>query len=187
MGTTSDAYLFWGFDFYSSDEDIEGGLEIEYAEDEDGDTDYETVVGPLIAKHDFNLEQAYAEAKGYVEDKSHGFFDERGNYAHKEGSPEFLEAQQKWREERERFRTFLKGLSIETNTHGHPSGCNIRFVKPAEGFIYTASRGYPEAIPTVLPTPSDEIVAAMRADCELVGIPWPEEGPGWQLASYADF
>lgn len=159
MGTTTNAYLFYGFDFYDTD-----------AGDEP----------PVWWKKDdsLNWEEHYAALKGIKNDS--GLFTPEEEYTHTDGTPERAEDERKYDEYQKKKAEALKYVKekfgIGTHCHGE---CPVYFVHLK---IYSASRGYPQVIDPMALLVTEKQVEELKEFCDFIGIPWKE--PGWLLASY---
>lgn len=154
MGTSTNAYLYYGFDFYDPDEHEEN--EVVHGE-ESWDDLYMTKIG-----------------KG---NDSRLYEDEL--YKRPANDPERMAEEKKrdayWERKKEEIQK-LGGIMIDSHCHHEHS---VYFV--CAEFV-SASRGNPVEVPDPLPTPDKDKIERMREFCKIMGIEWQE--PSWRLASY---
>jgi len=159
MGTSTDAYLFRGFEFHSPEDDIEVEWMNEYRND---------------------WEEYYLDKIGLKDDSD--MFTEKGEYAHPEGSVERLEAQERWKAHRDIIGVALAKLTLDgkigIDTHCH-GDFPVYFIHLN---IQRASRGYSQEIIPENTELYPEEKAMLKEFCKKLDIPYQD--PKWILASY---
>ena len=154
MSTSTDAYLYFGFDFF----DTEG-----------------TGRGPFD-DHDGEWEFAYATAVGIHDDSGYIV---NGNYAHPRGA-ERDAAQKRYFAYRDRVRAAAResGCSIGAHCMGEAPIYYV-YVTPHH---HSAWRGKSVEVDPARLVVTPEEIQKLRSFCEVMGIEWQE--PQWRLASY---
>lgn len=155
MGVSTDAYLFFGFEFHNPD-----------------------ASGKAPPFNVEEWEEEYAKACG-IEDKS-GLFDEEGEYAFEEGTKEF-EAADRIRDAyilaRDRA---IAHSGCVINWHG--SGPAPVYFVTLEKHFLCASRGHSELVDTKKLQVDEAERKQLIEFCKRLKIPYQE--PAWRLASY---
>jgi len=158
MGVSTDAYLYFGFDF----SDREQNLECEWI-DENNDID-----------------EKMRQVCKVIDDS--GMWTKEGDYAHPEGSSEREKAKKKLKNYYERKHKAIAKLThdnlIGVDMHCH-SEYPIWFVHIN---FHRAHRGYPTEITMQNMEVSKEDIQKLKEFCKKMKIPWQK--PKWCLASY---
>jgi hypothetical protein len=155
MGVSTNAYLFYGFEFFSPENEGEKlSFDIDAWEDE------------------------YAARCG-IKDTS-GLRDEHGEYALEKGTKEFEAAEKRWDEYTEARRRAVEACGCVIDSHCS-GDAPIYFVTHKDHFE-VATRGVALEIPPGRFKVEDHQIQAMIAFCQRMGIPYRE--PKWILASY---
>lgn len=162
MGTSTDAHLYFGFDIYSEDDSCD-------------DQDF---YDNFVSRIEEDWAEIWADKLG-LKDES-GFFKDN-EYAFEAGTPEYIEADKKWHDFRDKVRKIKDESIIDIDIHCYID-CPTYFVCLKRSHSY-ASRGYPSEVdPSLLTSITDEEIQEMKEFCEFLGIPWQE--PKWYIASY---
>lgn len=162
MGSDARATLFYGFEFYDSEN---------YDLDEETSDHLEKLVSE-------GLDECYAAKLGWVDDS--GFFTKEGNYAFKQGTPKFTEAEKRWDKRRDEKRDLLKlnDLGVKNDCYGSGYHTSNYYLHLAEFSTDWESLQEVPALPEITP----EQIANLKKYCEIMEIPYKE--PKWFLAAY---
>jgi hypothetical protein len=156
MGVSTDAYLFFGFEFFDSEQDDEKKLGFDPGQ----------------------WEEAYAERCG-IKDES-GFFTKDGELAHKKGSADYKRAEGLHEDYYQARTRCLANIGVTIDTHG--SGDAPIYFVAHEKHFERAHRGHSIVIPSGRFQAQDHEIKQLFDFCKRMGIPWQE--PRWILASY---
>jgi len=160
MGISTNAYLYFGFDF----------LDKSYGYDEDNE-------GQVFTEEDLgHWEEMYAAHFG-IKDDSNLYTEDGRDYAVPEG-PERERRNKLGRDYREKMRQVVTASGC--NIGSHCSGeCPIYFVYTRK---FRSYRGDSKVINASDLQVTEADVQKLKEFCEILGIKWKE--PAWRLASY---
>lgn len=164
MSTSTDAYLYFGFDFLDEEDEATEFSTRDFFRDGNWDDEYAKRCGIVDGSNLFNSDGEYAVEVGEERDRRSKVYDAYRDDVNK----------------------LTKALPCELDIHCH-SDCAVNFICLKDRFI-KASRGYPEDIESsfikkqMAVPPNKSEIDAMKEFCKVMEIPWQE--PGWRLASY---
>lgn len=160
MGVSTDAYLYFGFDFHDNEGDVQCEWMDEYGDD---------------------WEEFYIDKLGLKDDS--GFWTEEGNYAFEKGTPEYKAADKKRDKWHDKKMAVINKLTKD-GTIGIYHHCHHDYpVWFVHVHYHSASRGYPMEInPSTNMKIDKKDIKLLKQFCEELEIEYQE--PKWFLASY---